>query len=48
MNEGFMKRIFDLSIAVPFVILLTPVFVVTGFFVRIRTGSPVLFRQVRP
>jgi len=43
-----MKRLFDLTIAVPSVILLTPIFVLIGFFVRIRIGSPVLFKQVRP
>ena len=42
------KFLFDLAIAVPSVIILVPVFVLIGFFVRIRIGSPVLFRQVRP
>ncbi len=46
-NSGI-KRLFDLAIAVPSMILLTPIFVLIGFFVRIRIGSPVLFRQVRP
>ena len=42
------KRLFDLTIALSSVILLTPIFVLIGFFVRIRIGSPVLFRQRRP
>jgi len=41
------KRIFDLTITIPSVILLTPIFVLIGFFVRIRIGSPILFKQVR-
>ena len=43
-----MKRLVDILIAVASVILLTPIFILIGFFVRIRIGSPVLFRQVRP
>jgi len=42
------KRFFDLTMAVSSVILLTPVFVLIGFFVRMRIGTPVLFKQVRP
>jgi len=42
------KRIFDLTVTVPSVILLAPLLVLIGFFVRMRIGSPVLFRQVRP
>ena len=43
-----MKRLFDLTAAITSVILLTPIFILIGFFVRIRIGSPVLFKQVRP
>ena len=43
-----MKRLFDLIAAITSVILLTPILVLIGFFVRIRIGSPVLFKQVRP
>ena len=42
------KRLFDLAVAVPSVIILTPVFILIGFFVRMKIGSPVLFKQVRP
>jgi len=42
------KRLFDLTAAVTSVILLTPIFVLIGFFIRIRIGSPVLFKQIRP
>jgi len=43
-----MKRLFDLTATIPSVIFLTPIFVLIGFFVRIRIGSPVLFKQIRP
>ena len=43
-----MKRLFDLAIAIPSVIILSPILVLIGFLVRIKIGSPVLFRQVRP
>ena len=48
MNNLFMKRLFDLAITIPSVILLTPVFILIGFFVRMKIGSPVLFKQTRP
>jgi len=42
------KRLFDLEVAVPSVIILSPVLVLIGILVRFKIGSPVLFRQVRP
>ena len=45
-NHG--KRLFDLTIAVPALIVLSPVLAVTAVLVRIWLGSPVLFRQERP
>ncbi|MGE5221249.1 MAG: sugar transferase [Omnitrophica WOR_2 bacterium] len=42
------KRILDLAITLPGVILLTPVFLTVALLVRIFHGSPVLFTQVRP
>jgi sugar transferase EpsL len=43
-----MKRLFDLAVAVPSVIILSLVLVLIGILVRLKIGSPVLFRQVRP
>jgi lipopolysaccharide/colanic/teichoic acid biosynthesis glycosyltransferase len=43
-----MKRLFDLIAAITSVILLTPILVLIGFFVRMKIGSPVLFKQMRP
>lgn len=45
---NWVKRLFDLSIAVPLLIILSPVLVLIGFLVRMKIGVPVLFRQVRP
>jgi len=42
------KRLFDLLLTVPGVILISPLLAVLALLVRIRLGSPVLFRQVRP
>lgn len=41
------KRLFDLIITVPTLILLAPLFVLFGLLVYFRLGPPVLFRQQR-
>lgn len=43
-----MKRLFDISVALVVLILLSPVVVLVALLVRINLGSPVLFRQLRP
>jgi sugar transferase EpsL len=47
-RKNSVKRLFDLAATVPSVIILTPIFILIGFFVRMKIGSPVLFRQERP
>ncbi len=42
------KRILDLAITIPGVILLSPLFIIIALAIRISMGSPVLFRQRRP
>jgi len=42
------KRFFDLAIAFPTVIFISPILVLIGFLVRLKIGPPVLFRQIRP
>ena len=42
------KRVFDLLLTIPGLILLSPVFLVVALLVRIYHGSPILFSQVRP
>lgn len=48
MYNIFGKRLFDLIIAVPTLVLLVPILALLGLLVRLRLGSPVLFRQQRP
>jgi lipopolysaccharide/colanic/teichoic acid biosynthesis glycosyltransferase len=42
------KRVFDLALALPLLILTAPIMAVVGVLVRFKLGSPVLFRQRRP
>lgn len=42
------KRVFDLTLAVPALVLSAPVQLAVAVAVRRRLGSPVLFRQTRP
>jgi sugar transferase EpsL len=42
------KRLLDLCLTVPGMILLSPVLLTVAILVRVFHGSPVLFRQVRP
>ncbi len=44
----FFKRFFDFSLALGALILLSPVFIVVWILVRVKLGSPVLFKQKRP
>ncbi len=43
-----LKRLFDLTLTVPALILLAPIFGLTALLVRIKLGGPVIFRQERP
>jgi lipopolysaccharide/colanic/teichoic acid biosynthesis glycosyltransferase len=42
------KRTIDLAIALPLLVVLSPLIVGLGILLRVRQGSPVLFRQERP
>jgi lipopolysaccharide/colanic/teichoic acid biosynthesis glycosyltransferase len=42
------KRAFDLTLAVMLFVLTLPIQAITALVIRIRLGSPVLFRQTRP
>lgn len=42
------KRLFDLALALPALLLLAPVFLGLAVLVRWRLGTPVFFRQQRP
>jgi sugar transferase EpsL len=43
-----MKRLFDFLVAAGALLMLSPVLFVVALLVRVRLGSPVLFRQERP
>jgi sugar transferase EpsL len=42
------KRIFDLMITIPLLVILAPLFLVLIVLVRSKLGTPVFFRQTRP
>lgn len=42
------KRLFDLALAIPGVILISPLLGLVALLVRLKLGQPVIFRQVRP
>ena len=44
----YVKRLFDIILSLFAIVLLSPLLVVLSLLVRIRLGSPVLFRQKRP
>lgn len=43
-----MKRMFDLVVAVPLLVVTLPILFVTAILVRLKLGSPVVFKQQRP
>lgn len=47
-KDPLSKRLFDVIASLCGLILLAPVLVVVGILVRVKLGSPVLFRQARP
>lgn len=51
-NKGiyrrFLKRPMDFILSLLAIILLSPVFIIIAILVRIKLGSPVLFKQARP
>ena len=46
--RNYGKRIFDVSVAVLALLVLSPVLAITTVLVRVFLGAPVLFRQERP
>ncbi len=43
-----LKRLFDLLVTIPALILLAPVLALIALLARLKLGAPVLFRQQRP
>lgn len=48
MYERYFKRPLDFILSLIALIILSPVLLITAFLVRIKLGSPVLFKQKRP
>lgn len=48
MYRIYIKRILDIVISLCGVIVLSPVYLVLGILVRIKLGTPVIFKQERP
>lgn len=48
MYKKFIKRILDILISLCGLIILSPVMLIVALLVRIRLGSPVIFKQDRP
>jgi len=46
--RAYGKRVFDLVVVVPALLVLSPLLLLLALAVRISLGSPVLFRQTRP
>ena len=42
------KRLLDLALTLPAVIVFSPILLAAALLVRVRLGSPVLFKQIRP
>ena len=42
------KRLFDLLVTLPSLLILSPILLLVGLAVRLSQGGPVLFRQARP
>lgn len=43
-----MKRMFDLFISIILLLCLSPLIIIIGALIKIRLGSPILFKQMRP
>ena len=46
--EKYFKRPMDFALSLMSIILLSPVLLVTGILVRLKLGSPIIFKQLRP
>ncbi|MCI8494165.1 MAG: sugar transferase [Lachnospiraceae bacterium] len=48
MYRKFVKRLLDVTLALTAVIVLSPLFLIIAVLVKIKLGSPVIFKQKRP
>lgn len=42
------KRLFDLVLTIPGLLIISPILLLVAIYIRVRLGTPVLFRQLRP
>ncbi len=43
-----MKRLFDLVLTIPGLLLILPLLLILSFFIKVFLGSPIFFSQIRP
>jgi lipopolysaccharide/colanic/teichoic acid biosynthesis glycosyltransferase len=48
MYKKIFKQLMDFTLSLMAIVVLSPVFIIVGVFVRVKLGSPVLFKQKRP
>lgn len=48
MYNKFLKRILDIILSAIALVVLSPVLIIIAILVRVKIGSPVIFKQVRP
>lgn len=48
MYKNFIKRILDIILSFLALVILSPLLILTAFLIRIKLGSPVFFKQLRP
>ncbi len=48
MYKNFIKRILDIILSFLAVVILSPLLILTAFLIRIKLGTPVFFKQLRP
>lgn len=46
--EKYIKRVFDFCVALIASIVLLPIIIIVAFLVKIKLGSPIIFKQKRP
>ena len=47
-GDGVIKRVFDLTVALLLIFLLSPIIIAVALVIRLKLGSPVIFKQQRP
>ena len=48
MYDKYVKRLIDIILSLLAIVILSPVLIVVAILVRVKLGSPILFKQARP